>query len=44
MTFWVADPIPRAVLGRRPFATADEMDRYIESKLDDQKAAEGATT
>lgn len=29
-----------AVLGRRPFSTADEMDKYIESKLDRKKEEE----
>jgi hypothetical protein len=29
--------VPLSVLGRRPFQTADEMDKYIESKLDKKK-------
>jgi AFG3 family protein len=34
---------PRLVLGRRPFAAADEMDRYIEGKLDDLKGKKPST-
>ena len=30
----------RNLLGRRPFQTADEMDKYIEGKLDDKKSDE----
>jgi hypothetical protein len=36
----VIEPSLELVLGRRPFATADEMDKYIEEKLDDEKQQE----